>query len=107
MIAIKKIISTLCWFNISKSESLTIENILSPSLAPLSTLLADQLSTNINSEELNTIAKELLELLKNENKLDINEVSKINTFYHMDSKISCHNAPGTVFNYKIHGWTFM
>lgn len=86
--------------SISQSESLKAENIISSALAPISNLLSDQLSTYRSPVELNDIGSELVSLLESDSKLDINKVSKINTFYHIDSNEPCHNEPGTIYSYQ-------
>jgi len=86
--------------SISQSESLKAENIISSALTPISNLLSDQLSTYRSPVELNDIGGELVSLLERGSKLDINKVSKINTFYHVDSNEPHHNEPGTIYSYQ-------
>lgn len=96
----KKELLALFADSISQTDKLTATNIINPALAPISTLLFDQLSLYLDSKELSEIGNELVSLSKAGNRIDINKVSKINTFYHIDSNILNHSAPGTVFNYN-------
>jgi hypothetical protein len=86
--------------SISQKKYLTKDNIIGPALSPISALLSDQLSMNKNTNELQEIGNELIDILSTDHKVDIDTVSKINTFYHIDKNISCNNAPGTIYNYN-------
>ena len=86
--------------SITQSGSLTKENIISPALAPLSGLLSDQLSSQASSEELNDLSTQLLTIVERKDKLVLSSVAKINTFYHVDTKVSCSDAPGVIYHYQ-------
>lgn len=86
--------------SISQKKYLTKDNIIGPALAPISALLSDQLSMNKNTKELQDIGNDLITILSSDHKVDIDTVSKINTFYHIDTNIFCNNAPGTIYNYN-------
>lgn len=94
----KKKLFALFADSISKNDHLNESNILKPALSPISELLSDQLSQLNNNIVNNDIGKELL--LQIDNKLDIDSVAKINTFYHIDNNIDNTHAPGTVYDYN-------
>jgi len=80
--------------------SLNQDTIIAPAISPMSVLLSDQLSSKISSHNLSVIGRELTNILKRNEKIDLESVAKINTFYHIDKDISCSNAPGSVFLYQ-------
>lgn len=96
----KKTFYALFADSISQTKYLEANNIIAPAFAPISNLLADQLSINNTTIDLQEIGGELVRILSSKPKIDTNSVSKINTFYHLDNDISCNNAPGTVYNYN-------
>lgn len=81
----------------TKTGTLNKDNILTPAIAPMSILLSDQLLSNSNIR-LDDIAEELIHKLGN--KIDLNSVSKINTFYHIDNTESNSHEPGSVYDYN-------
>lgn len=90
---------------ISKTESLSKDNIINPALAPLSALLADQIASSVNNGLLQGVGQELVVALQKIKRqkdkiLSIDKVSKINKFYHIDTGISCNTFPGTVYDYR-------
>jgi len=84
----------------SPEGSLDENTIIAPAISPMSVLLSDQLSSKGNAHSLSAIGSELKELLEQKEKIDLESVAGINTFYHLDKEISCNNAPGSVYLYQ-------
>jgi len=80
--------------------SLDQNTIIAPAISPMSVLLSDQLSSKISSHNLSVIGKELTNILASNEKIDLESVAAINTFYHVDMQMVCNDAPGVVYDYR-------
>ncbi len=96
----QKLLLTLFADSSSPEGSLDENTIIAPAILPMSVLLSDQLSSKGNAHSLSAIGSELKALLEQKEKIDLESVAGINTFYHLDKEISCNNAPGSVYLYQ-------